>query len=101
MNYRNLRLANLIQEELGKMILREVEFPKSTLVTIVGVEVINDLRQAKIKLGIIPATAAKEALDILERNKSFLQYSLMKKINIKQVPRIEFELNADKLEISD
>ncbi len=83
------------------MILREVEFPKSTLVTIVGVEVINDLRQAKIKLGIIPATAAKEALDILERNKSFLQYSLMKKINIKQVPRIEFELNADKLEISD
>ena len=80
MNYRNLRLANLIQEELGKMILREVEFPKSTLVTIVGVEVINDLRQAKIKLGIIPATAAKEALDILERNKSFLQYSLMKRL---------------------
>ena len=85
MNYRNLRLANLIQEELGKMILREIEFPKSTLVTIVEVEVINDLKQASIKLGVIPAAAAKEALDILERNKSFLQYSLMKKINIRSV----------------
>lgn len=96
MNYRNLRLANLIQEELGKMILREIEFPKSILVTIVGVEVVNDLKQAKIKLGIIPAAAAKEALDVLEKNKSFLQYSLMKKISIRYMPRIEFEIDSEK-----
>lgn len=93
MNYRNLRLANLIQEELGKMILREIEFPKSTLVTITGVEVPQDLSQARIKLGVIPVGAAKEALATMERNKPFLQHLLMKKINIKHVPRIEFELD--------
>jgi len=92
--YRNLRLANLIQEELGKIILREIEFPKSVLVTIVGVEVPQDLSQAKIKLGVIPASAAKEALDAMEKNKPFLQHLLMKKINIKHVPRIEFKLES-------
>jgi len=94
MNYRNLRVANLIQEELGKIILREIEFPKSTLVTIVEVEVLKDLSRAKIKLGVIPVTAVPEVMDIINRSRPFLQNLLMKKINIKPMPRIEFELDA-------
>ena len=96
MNYRNLRVANLIQEELGKIILREMEFGKSVLVTITGVEVSKDLRQAKIKLGIFPSAGAKEAIDLLEQQQPFLQRLLMKKINIKPMPRIIFELSSDK-----
>ncbi len=94
MNYRNLRVANLIQEELGKLILREIEFPNSTLVTIVEVEVLKDLSRAKIKLGVIPATAVLEVMDIINRNRLFLQRLLLRKINIKPMPRIEFELES-------
>lgn len=93
MNYRNLRVANLIQEELGKIILREIEFGKSVLVTITEVEVLKDLRQAKIKLGVIPSASAKEVMDLIEQQRPFLQRLLMKKINIKPMPRIEFELD--------
>ena len=94
MNYRNLRVANLIQEELGKIILREIEFPISTLVTITEVEVLKDLSRAKIKLGVIPLTAVPEVLDLLSRNRQYLQRLLLRKINIKPMPRIEFELDA-------
>lgn len=94
MNYRNLRVANLIQEELGKIILREIEFPNSTLVTIVEVEVLKDLSHAKIKLGVIPVTAVPEVLEVLNNYRSFLQGLLLRKINIKPMPRIEFELDA-------
>ena len=90
--YRNLRVANLIQEELGKIILREIEFPNFTLVTITGVEVLKDLSQAKIKLGVIPSVAAKEVMDIINRYRPLLQNLLMKKININPMPRIVFEL---------
>lgn len=92
MNYRNLRVAKLIQEELGKIILREVEFPKSVIVTITEVEVPKDLNQAKIRLGVIPETAAEEILNLLNKNQSYLQRLLMKKINIKPMPIIIFEL---------
>ena len=94
MNFRNLRVANLIQEELGKIILREIEFPNSILVTIVEVEVLKDLSLAKIKLGVIPLTAVPEVLDLLSRNRQYLQRLLLRKINIKPMPRIEFELDA-------
>jgi ribosome-binding factor A len=92
MNYRNLRVANLIQEELGKIILREAEFPNSAIVTITEVEVSKDLNQAKIRLGVIPEIAAAEALNLLNKNQPYLQRLLLKKLNIKPMPRIMFEL---------
>ncbi|MDP3052796.1 MAG: 30S ribosome-binding factor RbfA [bacterium] len=91
--YRDLRVANLIQEELGKIILREMEFPVSTLVTITNVEVLRDLSQAKIKLGVIPASEALKVLEILSSYRPLLQGMLLRKINIKPMPRIEFLLD--------
>ncbi len=96
MNYRNLRVANLIQEELGKIILREMEFPISTLVTITGVEIPKNMREAQIKLGVIPESEAPKVLEILSSYRPLLQNLLLKKINIKPMPRIVFELETDK-----
>lgn len=87
-----MRVANLIQEELGKIIFREIEFPVSTLVTITNVEVLRDLSQAKIKLGVIPTSEAPKVLEILSSYRPLLQRLLLRKINIKPMPRIEFEL---------
>jgi len=92
MKYRNLRASGLIQEELGKILLREIEFPSSTLVTITQVEVDEDMREAKIVMGVIPDSSAKEVIDLLVKNRPFLQNLLLKKINIKPMPRIYFEL---------
>lgn len=96
MNYRNLRVAKLIKEELGKILLREVEFGNSILVTIAEVEVFKDLSQARIKLGVIPPAASKEVIDLVNKQRPLLQNLLMKKINIKPMPRIIFEnIEAD------
>ena len=92
--FRNLRVANLIQEELGKIILREMEFPISTLVTITEVEIPKDMREAKIKLGVIPESEAPKVLEILSSYRPLLQNLLLKKINIKPMPRIVFELES-------
>jgi ribosome-binding factor A len=90
MNYRNLRVVKLIQEELGKIMLREMEFPKSVIVTITEVEVLKDLSQAKVRLGVMPGTAAAEALNLINEYRPLLQNLLMKKLNIKPMPRIVF-----------
>lgn len=92
MNYRNLRVAELIQRELGKIILREVEFGAGILVTITGVEIQKNMSSAKIILAVMPSAAAPSALALLSEKNFFLYRLLMKKINIKPMPRIEFEL---------
>lgn len=102
MNHRPLRVANLIQEELGKLILREVNFGNA-LVTITDVVIEHKLETATVKVSVIPEAKEGDALDLLNRSAGQLQYLLLRKINIYPMPRIHFEIdrgveNAAKVE---
>mgnify|MGYP001600284521 FL=1 len=82
--------------------LKELEFPGS-LVTITGVEVDKKLEAARVRLSILPQSSAKKALSIAEKYIGKLQYLLTKKMNIKPMPRIKFDIdygaeNASKIE---
>lgn len=93
MNFRNLRVAKLIEEELSRIIMKELEFD-GALVTITGVEVLKDLSRAKIKLAILPAEKAPSALTAISESAGRLRHLLLKKINIKPMPRLVFELDS-------
>ena len=92
MNFRNLRVANLIRDELGALILRELEFP-GALVTITEVVADKKLEGAKVRVSILPANKTKGALATLVKNAGLLQHLLSRKLNIKPMPRIHFELD--------
>lgn len=92
MNYRPLRVGKLIKQELSKIILREIEFPGS-LVTITDVEVDKKLENAKVMVSILPSSSAKEIFEKLKRGAGKLQHLLLKKINIKPMPRISFQID--------
>lgn len=102
MNYRSLRVAELIRDELGKLLVRDLEFG-STLVTITEVRVTDKLDHAKVLVSILPEAEVVPVLKILHDAQGELQHKLLKKINIKPMPRIAFELdrgpeNAAKIE---
>ena len=109
MKHRQERVASLIQEELSKIILREIDFA-NCLVTITKVEIDEKLSQATINLSVLspcegcPARSfeqcaegapqnSQSVLKILGKNRSHLQYLLMKKINIKPMPQIAFKID--------
>lgn len=120
MKYRQERLSSLIQEELSKIISRHFDF-SGCLVTITKVEIDEKLSRAVISFSVLspcpvrniisngacsgcPAQHfeeraegapqdAKAVLKILERNCSYLQYLLVKKIQIKSMPKITFKIN--------
>jgi ribosome-binding factor A len=91
MNFRSERVGKLIREELSKMILREGEL--SALATITEVEVDKKLEGARVRVSVIPATGEKKVLDELAKQAGYLQHLLLKKINIKPMPRIFFEID--------
>lgn len=92
--HRHLRVANLIKEKIAELIERELEF-QNTVVTVTDVEVSKDLLQAKVKLGIIPNEKAPEVFTVIERERKYIQYKLLKKINIKPMPQIRFEISQE------
>jgi len=92
MRYRQERIANLIKEEISKLIVREIEFPES-LVTITDVEIDDELNRAVISFSVLPSEKSEMALKILGKNRSHLQYLLLRKINIKPMPQIEFKID--------
>ncbi len=90
--FRSERVSKLIREELAKIILRELEFPDA-LVTITSVEVDKKLEHAKVNMSVIPSSEDEAALAVLVKATPHLQYLLMKKINIKPMPRIAFAID--------
>lgn len=92
MYQRHQRVESLILEELNKIIIRELEFD-GALVTVTEVDVQKDLDYAIIMISVIPNEKSKEVLKILEKNRRRLQHLLLKKIQIKPLPEIRFEID--------
>jgi ribosome-binding factor A len=83
------------------MILREVELPAFATITEVVVD--KNLEGARVEVSVIPASGEKAVLDILVSKAGYFQHLLLKKINIKPMPRIAFVIdhgleNAAKVE---
>ena len=92
MDYRNERMGNLVREELSKIIARELEF-ENALVTITEVEVDKKIDKAKVMVSVIPSEKAKEVFKILDVARNSLQTILFRKLNLKPMPRIQFEID--------
>jgi ribosome-binding factor A len=93
MTKRNQRVNQLIKEELGKIISRELVFPQDILVTVTNVETSSDLEHAKIKISIMPIEKKERVLEILQKNIYHLQKLLNKKLVMRYVPQIKFEVD--------
>lgn len=94
--YRDLKMADLIEEELGKLIEREV-FVEGALITVTGVFVTHDLLHAIVKIGIIPEAKELKTFLAVEKQLPALQHALMRKMNVKPMPRLVLEIEKGKV----
>jgi len=102
MSQRILQVNQLLKQEISQSLLREIDFD-GALVTITEVDASDDLRQAKVKISVMPTEKSEQVLKILEKNIYHLQQILNKKLNMKTVPKIRFvidqtEVKAQRIE---
>jgi ribosome-binding factor A len=90
MSKRIQRLNELIKEELGKILLREGNFPKGVLVTITRVETSANLSEANVWISVLPEDQTEKIVAILNKIIYHLQQKINKTIRIKFVPKIRF-----------
>jgi translation initiation factor IF-2 len=92
MSQRIKKVNELLKQEISQLLLREIDFG-NILVTITNVETSADLRQTKIKISVMPAEKGEQVLQIIKRDIFNLQQVLNKRLNMRPVPKIRFEID--------
>lgn len=87
------KVNDLIRDEIGKIIRTELDF-EGLLVTVVRAGVSPTLENATIYVSVFPDKQAKRVLKELSKNVYDLQQVLNKKVVLRPVPKIRFELDS-------
>ena len=88
------QLNILLKEELSKIIARDIDLPGETMVTITRVDISPDVKYAAIFLSILGENP-KEALEILSKSVYNLQHLLVRRLRMRPVPKIHFEIDEE------
>lgn len=87
------RLNSLIKKLLSEALLEELDLEPGVLLTINEVSVSKNLQQALVKVSIFPQENTKEAMGALKKKQKYLEYYLLKKIKIRLIPKLVFEID--------
>ncbi len=89
---RNVRVNELIRNELGKLIQRDIELPGG-IITITDIDVTEKLDYARVKISVLPSSKARQGLGLLQDNAGRLQHDLLRIVNIKPMPYLQFAID--------
>ena len=93
MKHRIERVCEVLKRELGRIILRELTF-STPLVTVSGVEITPDLKQAHVYVSALGNDAQRQnVLTVLEQNRGMLQAQVSKRVVLKHTPHLNFKLD--------
>ncbi len=95
MSSRRIQQVNaLIQEELGKILLKEFEVPPGIMLTITSVDTSSDRDHVVVKVSIYPNNASSTLFETLTRKQRYFQHFLNQKLVMEHVPTIHFQLDT-------
>jgi ribosome-binding factor A len=94
MSRRTLKAASAIREVVSSAILLELQDPRVQDVTVIGVEVMPDMRQAKVHVS-ITGDEKKQALGLrgLQNAAGFMQQRIADRIETRYIPKLTFVLD--------
>jgi ribosome-binding factor A len=102
---RSKRVADLLKREMAQMLMGEIKDPRvQGLVTVMAVEVSEDLCQAKVFISVMGSDEERaSAIAGINKAKGFVRKTLGSRIGLRRVPELQFQLdrsleNREKIE---
>ena len=94
MSQRTDRVDELLRQEIGVLLAKEIADPRIGFVTITDVETAPDLRHAKVWVSVIGGkTDQKETLRALQHSMGFIRHELGRTLRIKRIPDLHVHLD--------
>lgn len=85
------RVRHLIQEEISRILQRDVKDPRLTFVTVTNVKLTDDLREARVLVSFMEDdTQRKAVLSGLQRATGYIRGELGRRLKLKYTPTITF-----------
>jgi len=89
------RVGEQIKKELSHIIQTEIKDPRVGFLTVTGVDVTNDLSQAKVFLSILGSDEDKNnAVKALTKATGYIRSELGKRIRLRKVPELIFKIDT-------
>ena len=94
MSQRTDRVDELLRQEIGAILSRDVRDPRIGFATITDVETTPDLRHARVWVSVIgPEAERAETLAALQRAMGFVRHELGRRLRIKRIPDLHVRLD--------
>ncbi len=94
MTQRTQRIDELLRQEIGQALEREVTDPGIGFVTVTNVETAPDLSRARVWVSVIGSEEKrKETLAALRRAMPFIRHGLGTKIRLRRIPELDVRLD--------
>ena len=93
MSRRTDKVNELLRREIGTTIQRDFEFP-GTIVTVIEVEVTDDLKEGKVWVGVVGKMAPSQVLEKLNSRHGLIQSAVARRVVLRNTPRLTSRLNA-------
>jgi ribosome-binding factor A len=91
---RTERVDELLRQEIGDIVSREVADPRVGFATITGVETTDDLRHAKVWVSMIGQPAERDAaLAALRHAMPFVRHQLGSRLRLRRIPDLHVQLD--------
>ena len=88
------RVDELLRQEIGAILARDVADPGLGFVTITGVETSPDLARARVRASVIGQAAERAAtLAALRRAMPFVRHELGDRLHLRRIPELHVELD--------
>ena len=83
------KVNELLKREIGSFVQREFEWP-GTIVSILDVEVTDDLREARVWVGAVGSMPPATVVDFLTRRRGAIQSAVSRRVVLRHTPRLNF-----------
>ena len=94
MSQRTERVDELLRQEIGSIVARDVADPRIGFATITSVETTPDLRHAKVWVSVIGQPSERDAtVAALRRAMPFVRHELGTRLRIKRIPDLHVHLD--------
>ena len=94
MTTRTNKVADLIRDEVSRLLLRDLRDPRIGFVTITGASVTPDLRSARIFVSVLGDDGTREdSLQALNHAAGFVRRELFRNLRLRHSPSVTFVLD--------
>jgi len=88
---RQQRINQLLRDEIDKLLRLETDDPVlSSMISITGVEVTQDLQKAKIFVSFLDDESEKEIMQRLRKAARYFRREVAERVNLRHTPELEF-----------